>query len=47
VTKAGEKQQRGQEGKGGKHQGLKPANSQEAGKFLNYDVGQCEKEGGE
>jgi hypothetical protein len=47
VTKAGDKQQRSQEGKGGKHQGLKPANAEEAGKFLNNDVSKGEKEGGE
>ena len=34
----GKKEQGGQEGEGGKHQGLKPADAEEAGKFLNNDV---------
>ena len=34
-----EKEQRGEEGEGGKHEGLKPADAEEAGVFLNGDIG--------
>ncbi len=41
-----EEEQRGEEGEGGKHEGLKPADAEEAGVFLNGDIGEGEKEGG-
>ena len=41
-----EKEQRSQESKGGKHEGLKPTDAEEAGVFLNGDIGQSKKEGG-
>lgn len=34
-----EEEQRGEEGEGGKHEGLKPADAEEAGVFLNGDIG--------
>ena len=41
-----EEEQRGEEGEGGKHEGLKPADAEEAGVFLNGDIGESKKEGG-
>ena len=41
-----EEEKRGQEGEGGKHEGLKPADAEEAGVFLNGDIGESKKEGG-
>ena len=34
-----EKEQRSEESEGGKHKGLKPADAEEAGVFLNGDIG--------
>jgi len=39
VVPGREKEQRGEEGEGGKHEGLKPADAEEAGVFLNGDIG--------
>ena len=42
-----EKEQRGEKSEGGKHEGLKPTDAEEAGVFLNRDIGESKKEGGE
>jgi hypothetical protein len=46
VVPGREKEQRSEEGEGGKHEGLKPTDAEEAGVFLNGDIGESKKEGG-
>lgn len=44
---AGEEEERGKKGEGEEHEGLKPADAEEAGKFLHSDIGEGEEQGGE